>query len=375
MSHFCVMTVRKKGDSLDKAMAPYQENNMGDCPKEFLVFTDRETEMRQEWEQNLETVSAWHPQHTTSLPENAFDTLVKTGRVELSEFEPDLGMMFGTIEPGQRWAIHKSNPGRVRVCVLKVNPDTAETASSELVQPNANGYIHAVVQAIAPVPRNPDEDGKPKGAQKYAVTLASIPPPAERKLQEVYATFEEFAEKYHGFKERDPDHNLYGYYENPKAKWDWWQVGGRWGGSLKLKGAPPDKRVDEARAGDIDWDFMYGSTPEVRERLVRFWEIHVEGREPADDLDKEIAKELVLYKPQYYIDRFGSKERFVDAECAFSTYAVLRYGEWRGQGRMLMFGCSDEKNGAAADWATGFRAEFIDKLDPDDIVAIVDCHI
>ncbi len=27
----------------------------------------------------------------------------------------------------------------------------------------------------------------------------------------------------------------YGYYNNPNAKWDWFEIGGRWAGSLKLK--------------------------------------------------------------------------------------------------------------------------------------------
>lgn len=49
-------------------------------------------------------------------------------------------------------------------------------------------------------------------------------------LTQVYKTFEDYVRLYHGKKERP-----YGYWHNPDAKWDWWQVGGRWTGSLQLK--------------------------------------------------------------------------------------------------------------------------------------------
>lgn len=39
MSHFSVLVV---GPDLEKQLAPFQENNMGDCPEEFLKFFDME---------------------------------------------------------------------------------------------------------------------------------------------------------------------------------------------------------------------------------------------------------------------------------------------------------------------------------------------
>ena len=39
MSHFTVMVI---GDEPEKKLAPFQENNMGDCPDEFLQFTEDE---------------------------------------------------------------------------------------------------------------------------------------------------------------------------------------------------------------------------------------------------------------------------------------------------------------------------------------------
>lgn len=39
MSHFSVLVI---GPDVDRQLAPYQENNMGDCPKEYLAFVEDE---------------------------------------------------------------------------------------------------------------------------------------------------------------------------------------------------------------------------------------------------------------------------------------------------------------------------------------------
>lgn len=41
MSHFCVLVI---GENIEEHLAPYQENNMGDCPEEFMEFIDEEDE-------------------------------------------------------------------------------------------------------------------------------------------------------------------------------------------------------------------------------------------------------------------------------------------------------------------------------------------
>lgn len=37
MSHFTVMVI---GENPEEQLAPFQENNMGDCPKEYMIFTE-----------------------------------------------------------------------------------------------------------------------------------------------------------------------------------------------------------------------------------------------------------------------------------------------------------------------------------------------
>lgn len=54
MSHFAVAVFCHTDDDaeLERRLAPYQENNMGDCPREFLEFNSVEQECRQDYEQN-----------------------------------------------------------------------------------------------------------------------------------------------------------------------------------------------------------------------------------------------------------------------------------------------------------------------------------
>lgn len=57
MSHFTVLVFAKDENEAGRLMAPYQENNMGDCPKQYLQFfrdeeckVDPETGMPGYWE-------------------------------------------------------------------------------------------------------------------------------------------------------------------------------------------------------------------------------------------------------------------------------------------------------------------------------------
>lgn len=75
----------------------------------------------------------------------------------------------------------------------------------------------------------------------------------------------------------------YGHYHNPNGNWDWYQIGGRWTGSLPVKRrgqgtrgthsrfteAPKDpKLVDMCRIRELDFDHMEENT---RQRIEDFW--------------------------------------------------------------------------------------------------------
>lgn len=84
-------------------------------------------------------------------------------------------------------------------------------------------------------------------------------------LKLLFSTFEQYCKEYSGLVQDDA--GAWGYYTNPNAKWDWWQIGGRFPGHLLVKAdlqdciqtgeacecVAPDgyKFVDAARKKDI----------------------------------------------------------------------------------------------------------------------------
>lgn len=105
----------------------------------------------------------------------------------------------------------------------------------------------------------------------------------EVPFKELYPSFDAFMTKYGGYT-LDPDTKKYGYYRNPNAKWDWYQIGGRWRGFFPVKPDAWDKIIvgkpgcfdneqtpghsDIVRVADIDMDFV---ATKARERAEKFW--------------------------------------------------------------------------------------------------------
>ena len=201
---------------------------------------------------------------------------------------------------------------------------------------------------------------------------------------------------------------------NPDRKWDWYQVGGRWSGFLKLKeGAVGENGerswmnsgeanesgfCDSALKGDIDiegmrkateeeasdrWDLvnkasggvLWESWESVRERVGNIDEARDEynGQEILKKLrSNEEVKNLLFWEADQYL---ASKEDYVKEhrDGAISTFAVLKDGVWYERGDMGWWGCvSDEKD--KDDWNSEV-AKLIDSVSDDTRITIVDCHI
>lgn len=204
---------------------------------------------------------------------------------------------------------------------------------------------------------------------------------------------------------------------NPNKQWDWWTVGGRWSGFLKLKhgaaGVLGDKglmgscaddgpgRADVAKAGDVDFA---GMRDEAEQKSGRQWDtardgISAAGLEPTwrsweqvrhVDHKGEISAARETYNAQPAMkaaskalgnprggidDYLQPREAFVAAarDRACTTYAIVYRGEWSGKGRMGWFGCSDDKV-SQADWNRLFN-DLLDGLPGDTLLTVVDCHI
>lgn len=287
MSHFTVMVI---GENPEKQLAPYQENNMGTCPEEYLSFIDKTEELKKDWEEISEDEKAG--------PNNSFESYVE-----------------------------------------------------------GNGYKKNM---------------------------------AEEK---------------------------YGYYENINAKWDWYVLGGRWTGFLKLKDGAEGQvgeaglMTSSARPGfgdsaiknNIDFDGMRKSEAEdagkTWDKVTRIlgdverpysWEyvreIMFPGKlqEAKDYYNNQSAnKKIDEWNRKNNHSLFGinpmdfmiTKEEHCAkaAESAISTFAVLKDGVWYSKEETGCWGTvSGEKD--QSDWDKEI-SKIIESLDDDTLISIYDCHI
>jgi len=295
MSHFVVVVI---GDNIENQLAPYQENNMGDCPKELLSFEDLTEEVVEGW---------------NDLP---LTTLADVGEEEVKE----------------------------------------------------------------------------------------------------YPTIDDYAKDYHGYEKNDE--GKYGYWTNPNSHWDWWEVGGRWGGYFPVKEeaandyAPvtrpaakfrdPDvvmpNKANQLYIEDLDLECAYREAEERGRKEFGEWkEIFTKCGKPrgwqsilADNSFATIDDKRAYYGNQLAIakakedhfsfscpaDDFGFDEEAYVERCKSSVlvpFAVVKDGEWHAKGEMGWFGMSDDDVGQE-EWNKEFHKLLTD-LPPGTLLTAVDCHV
>jgi hypothetical protein len=199
---------------------------------------------------------------------------------------------------------------------------------------------------------------------------------------------------------------------NPNKRWDWWQIGGRFTGMLKLKpGAkgivgrpglmtqPADSLAgytDSARKGDIDFAAMRDEAEAEAAETYDAVHLVIAGR-PVDswptvrerypeniDAAREayhaqpVVRDLAKHDEHRWIEveRFlVSREAFLQSarDGAGVPFAAVKDSQWYERGKMGWFACvSNEKD--IDQWRREF-AELIDGLPDDTLLTIVDCHI
>jgi len=231
--------------------------------------------------------------------------------------------------------------------------------------------------------------------------------------KERFATFETFVADYQGIEERDPDKQRYGYWRNPRAKWDWYSLGGRWTGYFRLKvnatgetGRPglmtkPAKTgyADQVRKKDVDVKKMRKhARKEAQEHWNEFQKV-LAGRELPprwSEVREKHGTDIEAARKEYNSlpvvidlnkadlmpfmgalhDRFGcTEEAFLQRaeDNALTSYAILYNGQWYERGEMGWFGMShNEKD--PDEWSREF-AKLFDSLPDDTLLSLYDCHI
>lgn len=235
------------------------------------------------------------------------------------------------------------------------------------------------------------------------------------KFTELYPTFEEFMSGWHGTSERDSKTGKYGYWHNPQAKWDWYQVGGRWSGFFKLKqgfeqfaeakiglpGAfgnkPKNGWVDSIQLQYIDIEGMQNDAIKeahetydkiesiLKGRTFPSWIETVNKYKDNIDLAREEYNSNLIVKDfneanfhiwgDFYEDFGHSRQEYVE-KCQNSVmvpYAVVKDGKWFQKGEMGWWGMSNDEM-SQDEWNKKFW-DMIKSLDPKTQLTLVDCHI
>ena len=201
------------------------------------------------------------------------------------------------------------------------------------------------------------------------------------------------ATKWYDEDEIGPDGEVYSTY-NPDSKWDWYEVGGRYAGLIAVKdgveidvpnfswGWDADSRekviamgnkTDSAYVKDIDFSKMHRTEKDYNE-AIRYWELVVDGAEPKNKEEEEAVK-WSFYKPEYFIKRYKTKEKYAECDSSFVMWAVVKDGVWYEKGQMGWWAMSSETDDEAVDWEINFFDRFIKDLPEDTLITVVDCHI
>jgi hypothetical protein len=339
MSHFVVVII---GDDVEGQLKPYQENNMGDCPKEYMEFNDREDEMLKDYQ---------------------------TGSTE-----------------------------KVR------------TPEGELLW-------------------SWDERFRVKGQMGTGTGTHKVPDDCEKvelAYTELYPTFEDYASDYEGYKKRDEEMGRFGYWENPNAKWDYWRVGGRWGGYFPVLpngtalskpesgwDSPKDLGVntaDQLRKRDVDFERARDEAEAMARKEFVMWRVAFEECGEAeswestrnricgegDDYDygkideaREFYKNQAAIKKLTELDKdrrwlfdnpvstMGYDEEAYVQRCrnrALVPFAVVKDGKWYEKAEMGWWAVTHNDTMSQEVWNKNFQ-KLMDSLSDDTLLTVVDCHI
>lgn len=200
-----------------------------------------------------------------------------------------------------------------------------------------------------------------------------------------YENAQDWMDDWHGYTYSE-EYDGWGYWYNPDAKWDWYSIGGRWAGFLKLKshrvgmksgetswifdGKDPYKEgyVDSAMMGDINWEGMHFDR---RKEAEEVWEEYKKFLFESSIMDKTERSKHAYWN--FGIREGETKEKFIAREEIPTTFAVVKDGEWYEQGKMGWWGVvTDEKD--CKTWQETF-VELLEDVDPNTRITVVDCHI
>jgi hypothetical protein len=183
---------------------------------------------------------------------------------------------------------------------------------------------------------------------------------AKKRIEELKnETDQKFYDDYVGGSLLDEDGNMMATY-NPDGHWDWWVIGGRWKNYLNLKDG---KHADFAKVKEVRFEPTEDELKLTGDRYERLKNTDTMKKQGIA-LDKDVEIEYMFSE----FDPTQSKEEFIEEEMATSFYCCIdKNGEWHER---TDYYSAEERR----EWRLKFKERFIDPLDPNDILVVVDCH-
>ena len=160
--------------------------------------------------------------------------------------------------------------------------------------------------------------------------------------------------------EIDKDGNVLSTY-NPNSKWDWYQIGGRFG-----NGSPT--RIKDFK--------LYNNLNDDTIALYkRAWD-SFEGKCELSEEDTEaIFGGFRIWNDKYYLDRYGTCENYIKAMSSNIPYAFVDTNGWYEKGQMGWWGCDSATQESIEDYTEFAEKYFTAEENQNKYIVWVDCHI
>lgn len=352
MSHFTVMIKIPKPDValamieplVRAALAPYQENNMDDCPNEYLEFHDQEDEFKNEYEAesvervrlpNGELVLPWDERFRVP---GTFGTGPRENHHvpdDCEKIQVPFRETYATLEDfAKEWHGHDARDEKAGRFGYWENPN--KKWDWWQIGGRWTGFF-PVKQNIEPMLGEPSllRSATDKTPSHRADVCRVRDLDLDAIATETRVAAEKFWNEFATIRQTGRDSEFYG----PRAR------------ALDL-GLVVVLRDREP-------------TPEERPFAFRWSDVN-------DRIDEERSGWWDVYSS---IDRDTFLEKYIDSFCPIVSYAALDQDGWHEPGRMGWFGCSAATPDATLQFSREFVRRFIKTADPDDVLVVVDCHI
>jgi hypothetical protein len=188
----------------------------------------------------------------------------------------------------------------------------------------------------------------------------------------------DFIKDWYGEESDDDGNSLTTY--NPRSKWDWYEIGGRWKDLLCVKGG----RSDICQVKDLDFSRHHSDAKAETTEFYIGYKKYVEKRKASDPPSKDEVSYLFCDVPKTkllpndhleVIEDFDAFFRRAHADGYFSLPTYVDLDGWHTETSYGWFGFSENTpDHDNYDYARRFE-EKIKHLDPDMYLVAVDFHI